>query len=265
MALHSPQDQLRALVHLVSICDRLNWDFLLGVLCDRLWTNTNKFSSGSLACTDWHSLKLHFAGYVREDGSLNYARRLKHLQLISEWCDKTDFLSRLEQSSVLDGPEGTRELLRHVPVYADDPLQKKSNVLINECLRRNLIRVDDEDKVQPAVDYHLIRLYLRTGRVMVRNQELADRLVRREPIRIERITAIRECVALAMKTTARHVGVAISILNDAEWAFARKACRRDTAWCFDSNGDCPLRESCESAGMDPMYMIAEPDSKHGHY
>ncbi len=109
-----------------------------------------------------------------------------------------------------------------------------------------------------------MRLYLRTGRVEIRDASLSHRLVQRGRVRIERITEIRRAVAEAMRYTAWINGMTVSTLNDLEWLFTRKACRRDGVWCFGGT-ICPLEPVCPSANLNPVRMITEPDSRHGHY
>jgi endonuclease III len=127
-----------------------------------------------------------------------------------------------------------------------------------------LIQIRDADEISPAIDYHIMRMYL-TGRVVVADDELVSRLIKRKRIRIEVITEIRTAVADALKYTAWLAKISVSTLNDIEWAFARRACRRDSVWCREQDKKCPLDHFCTSAFLEARSMITEPDSRHGHY
>lgn len=257
----SPADQVHALIHLVGICDRVNWDVLLNVIAGSLWEESSGFQHDQLIERQWHWIRNAFGDYKRADGDVGYKSRLKNLRDISHFCEQTSLSQRLVSSSTVSD---ALQLLRRCPVYDADPLMKKANALLHELVRRKLLLLTDADCLAPAVDYHMQRLYLRTARVILEDPGLVDRLIHRTQVRIELLTAIRSRVADAIKCTARLAKVSVSTLNDVEWAFARKACRRDAVACRGPD-NCLLADWCWSAGLDPKQMVTEPTSRHGHY
>jgi hypothetical protein len=262
---HLPrQDQLRALLHLVGICDRVNWDFLLSTLAANLWLLTHGFTAERLAATPQEEFERAFAGYRRAGEDLNYARRLRTLTAIASQVDAGGTVVRLMRIERIAGPGGAMALLRDLPAYGDDPLLKKANTALHQFVRRKLIQVQDEGEINPSVDYHIMRLYLRTCRVEVRDPEVAERLVRSEPVPVEVITRLRAAVAEAMRCTASFAGVPALVLNEAEWAFSRKQCERDVVSCFP-DVQCPISDICPSAGLPSVRMFTEPESREGYY
>jgi hypothetical protein len=261
----SVRDQTKALIHLVGICHRLNWDFTLGGLAAKLWDLTDGFDYPALSRLGDSEFRKAFSGYSRNDGGLNYKGRLSYLRKISEYISSDGHLDSLLSCRTVAGTEGALAKLSCFPVYKDDPLKKKCNALLHELVRRRLVSLEDPDRIEPAVDYHIIRLYLRTGRVLVKDCELHSRLVERKPVRIEAITQIRRVVADAMRYTAAVSSTTVSVLNDIEWAYARQACRRDDTWCAGPCNTCLLESACMSAHLDAKQMITEPESHHGHY
>lgn len=261
----SKQDQTAALFHLVGICNRLNWDFVLGPLAAEMWELTDGFSSKSLESIQERTFKKAFGAYRRDDGGLNYKRRLESLRTIGRYIRDHNSVQQILNSDKVLGESGVASVISRVPIYNEDPLLKKCNALLHELVRRNLISVSDPQEIEPAIDYHIMRLYLRTGRVMILDDDVSKRLQERRRVRIEVITQIRKAVADALKYTAWLANVSVSSLNDVEWAFARRACRRDQVWCSNCIAKCPLDQVCPSAYLSVKRMVTEPDSKHGHY
>jgi len=261
----SRTEQATALFYLVGICNRMNWDFVLGQFAKDLWELTQGFSPDTLESIDRSVFRKAFGTYRRDDGSLNYAARLENLKAIARYVRRHDSIQDVLSSQTVLGNQGAASLISQAPVYKDDPLLKKCNALLHELVRRNLIQVIDADEISPAIDYHIMRLYLRTGRVRITDDDLVTRLVRRNGIRIEVITEIRKAVADALKYTAWLAKVSVSTLNDIEWAFTRRSCRRDHVWCGDQSKKCPLDHFCLSAFEPVQDMITEPESRHGHY
>jgi hypothetical protein len=256
--------QLRALVYLVSVCDRLNWDFVLGPLARELSKVTDVFDSQAVRGLSQTDFRRAFGDYKRTDGGIKFSQKLRTLKTVACHVSTNDSVTKLLHSSSILGEEGAQAIIQEIPAYSADPVSKKCNALLHEIVRRKLIGFSDPDAIEPAIDYHIMRLYLRTGRVEIRDGALSDRLVHRGPVRIERITEIRRVVAEAMRYAAWVNGMTISRLNDLEWLFARKACRRDGVWCFGGI-NCPLEAVCPSAKLNPIRMITEPESRHGHY
>jgi hypothetical protein len=256
--------QVRSLIFLVSICDRLNWDFVLGPLAHSLSEITNQFNLKSVHALSPVKFRRAFGSYRRADGSIKFGQKLKTLKAVARYLLDDDSIPKLLLCASVQGKDGAKSLILEMPGYNADPLAKKCNALLHEINRRKLVTFSDADMIDPAVDYHIMRLYLRTGRVEIRDMALSQRLLQRKRVRIERITEIRHAVAEAMRYTAWINRMSVSRLNDLEWLFARKACRRDGVWCSGAIS-CPLETVCPSANLNPYRMITEPESRHGHY
>lgn len=257
--------QSTSLIHLIGICDRLNWDFVLGTLAPRLWDASDGFSIRKLEEISVPAFKRMFDGYSRADGSIEFGRRLDNVRQIAAYVRNADVISKLRSATTIHGEHGVLSILQAIPIYNRDPLFKKVNALLHEMIRRNLISVADPNDVEPAIDYHILRLYLRTGRVAVVDREIEERLIRRTRFRIELTTELRRTVSEALKYTAWMAGVSVSRLNELEWAFGRTACRRDRVWCDHGHIGCPVEHICLSAGRGVLSIAAEPVSKHGFY
>ncbi len=258
-----PERQTAALCYLVAICNQLNWDFVLGPLALSLSAETGGLDANGVLELSDAAFRQAFNGYRRKDEGLQYKSRLTHLKQLAEFFRSTDCVRELWSTHRVASDDGALAYLSHWPVYQDDPLQKKANALLHELVRRRLIDVVDPENLEPAVDYHLLRFYLRTGRIVVTDRDLEERLIARTRVRIEVITELRRAVAEAMCYTAWLCSRALSDVNHAEWAFARRACRRDEVWCARS--ECPIADMCPSSQRAVSAMLTEPTSRHGHY
>lgn len=261
----SNEDQVKALFHIIGICERINWNFALGELTFNLWNETKGFSYEKIKDLNAKTFRCMFGNYSRDDGKLFYSRRLKNLKNLSSYYNLVNVYHKLSQCNRVLGKEGAIQLLKNFPVYCEDRLLKKANAFLNEVSKRKLVSFIDADEIEPAIDYHILRLYLRTGRILFANNEIVDRLVKRTPMRIELITKLRETTKQAMKYTAWTCNMPIPLLNHIEWAYARKACRRDRVWCKSCDFYCVISDICYSYGKNTNEMLTEPTSLHGHY
>ena len=140
--------------------------------------------------------------------------------------------------------------------FSEDPLRKKSNIFIQILSRNRLAEFTDIDKVRPAIDYQLVRLALRNGRVRL-EPELKEKVIDQEPITVKEDKLIRDDVIEAFMIVASSGGKTIPELNMMDWLIARSFCKRDEPLCetelnplkdvlnFVFKNKCPLFYACE--------------------
>ena len=181
----------------------------------------------------------------------------------------------------LSGPDGLYAAIDTLEPFSADPHRKKTRILIQQLFRHGLLQVMDPEHVQPAIEYHLVRLYLRTGRVVHSgtgrpspgNQRASD---------IRSVTALRAAVEEAMHYTADAAGLPISDVNEIEWQVARSYCERDAPRCAGpyklekpvasiiakiASGGCPFSDTCDAPHCEKIAQIVEPRlaDHHGYY
>src|SRR5262249_60455831 len=76
----------------------------------------------------------------------------------------------------LHGPDGFLLRMDRFQAFRGDPLRKKTNVLVHEIVRDHIVDFEDSARIAPAVDYHIMRLYLRSGRVFPLHRETVNLL-----------------------------------------------------------------------------------------
>lgn len=178
----------------------------------------------------------------------------------------------------LAGSAGLYSRLDSLKVFRADPQRKKARILVQQLIRTGLVEVTDPDNLRPAIEYHLIRLYLRTGRVKHSSdvQFPEDRATD-----IRSVTALRNAVEQAMHYTAQAAGLSILQTNDIEWQVARSYCDRDAPRCAGppredkpvewapsaDAGPCPFASSCDALHSFHHASLTEPrlSKKHAFY
>ncbi len=176
------------------------------------------------------------------------------------------------------GP-GLLDLLSEFKAY-EDPVSKKSLLLIKFLLRRNLWKAKDLGRVQIPVDNHLLRIALRIGLVRV-SGTLANLLECRIPFTIEMDTRLRERISRAYSIVGIYAKRSVIELDDFFWHFGRQCCTFNTPVCvlgctskcyvaqnlldIPCHGTCPLRSVCLAYNDDRQRALVEPKLETWYY
>ena len=259
-------------VFFVSVCHQINWDFLQNALFNTFAINDAREMIRRAGEIRPATIQSMLGGYHRPD-RVRGAERARYLRSTSA-AISASFDGNIEQlvcSNKVLGEGGLFERLRQVPAFAEDPLSKKSNALAQELAREGIVDFIDASKIPPAIDYHLIRLYLRTGRVYASNEAVFSSLSTGQTHRPRLLRLLREATAIALSTTAEFAKLPIHELNYLEWQLGRSRCERDFVNC---NGEwpselkdesitkmsaaCPMRENCHAYKMPRWKSLIEP-------
>lgn len=180
------------------------------------------------------------------------------------------------------GDSGAYAALAKLSAFAADPLQKKSRVLVHQWITAGAFEFPDTEHVAPAIDYHLIRLYLRSNRIHPRASRTLGRFLEGRPVRDDELHGIRKAVEGAMHYTAAGARMSIADLNHHEWQIARSFCLREGARCDGpqleqkpvdpplaalavAKGGCPFRLVCRGASEQTFRQLLEPKSTSDYY
>lgn len=135
---------------------------------------------------------------------------------------------------------GVLEKLRIFKAY-EDPVEKKSFLLIKFLKRRRLLKILDEENLHVCVDNHLTRVAIRLGLVEP-SQELLPLLKWEREAEYFEDVVIRLTVRQAYKVVSNYSEVEPTILDDFFWNFGKKVCRLREAFCEE----CIFKSVCES-------------------
>ncbi len=156
----------------------------------------------------------------------------------------------------LAGDHGFYALMRKFSIFQDEQA-KKSSVFLHCLGQAERWQPIDPDNALPMVDYHIIRLFCRTGCLEIEDQTLAEKLRTKQEVTVEEEQAIRDM--------ARDIRVLISreltspLRGELLYYFARSYCRNRPV-CVPGNlpeshsfnhvtntnftGSCPLQNWC---------------------
>jgi hypothetical protein len=109
--------------------------------------------------------------------------------------------------------------------YKEDPLRKKSSLLAMILNQRpeNFLPFQDDEQVEPVIDYHALRSCLRIGLLDVIDDELRDKLTNRQIVSPAEEWAARYAAYLAIEQVTELSGKSQGAVD---WFFfgARKRC-----------------------------------------
>ena len=133
-------------------------------------------------------------------------------------------------------------ILWNVGGYKNDPLQKKSALLIYILLNRpeNFLQLGDSEEEIPCIDYHLMRTALRTGMVRIADTDLQQKIASRELVSNEEEYSIRQ-----------NVYNAINMLVDSSPNLNMVSVDQ---FLFRMRSGCPemSEPDCKSCALDPV-------------
>lgn len=281
----SPQDrrarpldkELTLRIAVAAICHQINWDFLCSRLASVL-DDTERAAEFLSEVTSRHVEKwlsgYHRPDRVRAKERAAFLRDVGRVLLHRYGGDPRSLLTL--SSGRIYGPGGLMNRLDDFAALREDPLRKKSNVFIHEIVRDEIAHFADQDQIAPAIDYHIMRLYLRTGRVVPLHIETFKTLKRDATPRPRLVRLIREAVGEALSLTALYAGMSIPAVNGIEWEIGRDVCIRARPKCSgpltdsmariaNQDGGCPYAPFCRAYSDDEWRKLKEPEVKKSFY
>lgn len=271
--------QLTFKLFFVAICHQINWDFLQRRLYEQFFANDPIKMLVAAAEISPKRMAEILDGYHRPE-RIRANERAKYLRISAEalLVHFDNEPMKLVAGRQVFGSGGLFDLIRLIPAYGEDPLSKKANALAQELAREKIVLFTDDEQIPPAIDYHLIRLYLRTGRVVATDKSVFRALHTGTTHRMRLVTLLRAAVSEALSTTASFARMPVHELNYLEWQIGRNRCEReftncDGAWpndLLDSavisiSNCCPLRDSCVAYHAPEWKSMLEPELKKAFY
>ena len=96
------------------------------------------------------------------------------------------------------------------------------------------------ENIKPAIDYHVMRLYLRTGKVIFEQLKGLPRP------RARLVRLLRSTVAEALRLTANYSKLTIPDVNYIEWQLGRNICINEQPLCAASACTPEIAEDVQS-------------------
>jgi len=154
-------------------------------------------------------------------------------------------------------PKPVQAILRTLgglPGYMSDPMAKKANLLavILGARPEGFLQTKDPENIAPIVDYHMMRVCLRTGLVNIENADLERRLCTRMWVDPTEELAIRQATGRAILNLVEQTGCSVAAIDGLFFKIGRKHCvETEEPTC----GQCPLHDACaqHTARFQPVF------------
>jgi len=144
--------------------------------------------------------------------------------------------------------------LESIPGYDSDPLAKKANLLavILAARPEHFLDARDPENIAPIVDYHMMRLCLRTGLVKVQDPDLERRLSERMWVDTIEEMAIREATGRAILRLVEGTSCSVADIDGLLFRLGRTVCLETTE---PECSACPLVVDCgqHTQRFQPVY------------
>ena len=125
--------------------------------------------------------------------------------------------------------EGFYELLAASKAFSD-PARKKSSFLFKLLYDSGLYTVNDPENFVPIMDYHMQRVLLRMGCLIINDRILEEKLISGAEMQSDE--PVRSACIEALKIIAIHSGFQPWVMNDFFWPLGRSCCN-ETTLCSD--------------------------------
>lgn len=251
----------------ISICHQFNWDFLQNAMAKLLLPNPDK-RLDEIAKIRADNIARMLAAYPRPERIQPRQRAAMLRKTAAELkvlLDRGD-LHAVIRSRKLSGPSGFYDVMQSVSAFREDELEKKVRVLAHDLYREHILPFKDPENLRPAVEYHILRLYIRSGRVYPTDESIREQLLSPgTPARARLVKLLRRAVEEAMNLTAFYADIDVATLNYIEWQIGRAVCTAEHPKCTQmpreelaedvaalSDLSCPYATFCRSF-TEPQY------------
>lgn len=178
----------------------------------------------------------------------------------------------------VEGPGGVYALLEAIPAF-QDPLRKKSSAFLMAVHFSGRWSIADSELVEPMIDYHRMRVLLRTGCIELDSEQARADLRDQAVVSNDVEGAIRAASREICKTIVQMSGMPMFDFDVLFWALARSYCRHSPICVsgvaqnpsFDdyldrpNNGRCALQDWCPGAKNVEYRSFWEPIVRTENY
>ena len=243
----------------VSICHSINWEFLVGVLKKK--KKEGNFSAEGLKNISNEEMYDMLKDYDKP-GRIKAEKRAGLLR------DLCKVLIEKYDGSALKFLEACENKLskfyKNIKVfqaYKEDPLSKKTGALVMALFLNGVYHFKDPENFIPPIDYHITRLHIRNGSIIL-DENLLDKVIKQKPIILEEDTEIRKKVMESVELILKESGRNFFELDYIEWDLGRRICKRENPLC----NECPLNRVCYAFNENKKFLgLLEPKFESSFY
>jgi hypothetical protein len=262
-----------------AICHQINWDFLRKAVfemttADKKWISLNSLSKITIADVN------HLLHEYDKPERIRGKERSLMLRSLGESLESSGYNTYCDiffsENYQVREPNKIISVINSSKAFSSDPEEKKTQLLL-----QNLSDYTELSELasfcKPAIDYHIIREFLRRGLVLPETQIGNDFIFNPDVQRKEQtVAALRKLCADIFHLLAWLTGCDIKTLNSIEWWMGRSVCLKEHPDCeLMSNSaqwlkpifqKCPFFDSCHAIQVDRRFLnIIEPNYRGSSY
>lgn len=259
-----------------AICHQMNWEFLRRQIFEAIASGDDWWRPPHLHDVKPETIAALLAGYhdqkrvkARQRASILKSLAQIFCGAVSSYCDIVSI-----DATAGELPQVVTGRLETSRAFSADPARKKMQVFLHSVSCYEKYRHLDV-LCEPAIDYHVIRLYLRRGDVFPISKIGLAFLNAQVMRRASTVTALRRVVSDAMKWSAQLSGLPVRIVNGIEWWIGRSVCLRDApdcmltgnlgSWLQPSHQSCPFKRICFAFNHDHSLLELREPSYSGSF
>lgn len=260
-----------------GICHQMNWDYLRSAIYNKLQEDYNWILPHRLVHIEENEVAELFRSYNKPE-RVRAKERTRILREIGEWAQAFSDISSifLDSSGNLLSQINVRKNLLLCNVFAMDIEEKKMQLLFQKMSSYKTF----EGLVgycQPAIDYHLIRTYLRRGLLFAKTEYAKEYIMNQTAERKEStVAAVRHLCAELMLDICAYSGLNVNCINQIDWHIGRSIClqekpdcnleEKESQWLRPYFTACPFCDTCAAkCGNSDLLEMKEPVYKGSSY
>lgn len=220
-----------------GICHQINWDFLRSTILKKIKHNEDWLLPNNLININESTMEELLNDYEKKE-RIRASERAEMVKEIAAWVMTYPSPKRifLDDENKALPVEVIHDNAQKCSVFSRDPEEKKYQLLLQKLSAYPWFK-ELANYSKPAVDYHLIRCYIRRGLIYPKTNRSSEFITNSESIRKEStVAALRHLCAEVMIDLSGYTNLDICTINQIEWHIGRSV-------CIEGNPDCELKRS----------------------
>lgn len=253
-----------------AICHQMNWDFLRHAVYQKTLEFPDWLDPELLANISKDETRELLANYNKPK-RIRADERAAILRQVGNLAKKHGSFVNLffEDSGQILSEAHLRQNLLECPAFAQDPEEKKLQLLLQKLSNYSQLS-GLAAFCGPAVDYHLVRCFLRRGLLLPKTKLSIEFVTSTETQRREStVGALRHLCGILIQEISDYAGLSINTVNQIEWYVGRSICiegepdcflkKPDSGWAREKYEKCPFSGTCCALNFNHKLLhIEEP-------
>lgn len=258
-----------------AICHQMTWEFLRRSVYDAICGGAEWWRPENIGEVDLAIIENLLSNYSRKERIRAKERSEMLRSLICLFDENTKTFCDvfgIDEDGNRRSPTDIIKNLCRAPVFSEDPESKKLQVLVHNLAHTKVIP-NVEELCEPAIDYHIMRLYLRRGDVYPVSKVGKEFIDIKTFRRSNTVTALRSVVSEALRYACAMAHLPINTVNTIEWWIGRSVCLRGKPDCeLTGNGSdwlrsiaqqCPFCKTCTGYNCDKKLLLVDEPLHNG--